>query len=397
MTKANLSKHILFFTAAIFWFAQYAHTPFVNPQLITMGAVASLMGIIGGAYGFTQFVLRIPVGILSDKWQRKFFVCAGCLCAALAGLIMFLFHNPAGFLLGRALGGVAASSWVSMTVLYVSYFNTEQAARPITVINMANQIGRLLAFITGAMVASAITPQAAFLVSAIGGFAGFVLSLFITEPKQSTPQTHLKLRDFLAVAKERNLLVTSVLAVFVQLLAFATATTFTPNHAVSIGATPAALGGIQVALLVPSIVLSFLLSKFILRRIDAKPLVVIGFFFTALYCVFVPFTATIMQLYWVQALGGIGTTLTFSLLMGLCVERVALEQRGAAMGFFQSIYGIGMTAGPLIMGILADTRDLHFGFLVMAGIATCAMLAAALCLRRPGRVFFFCKKRTKKT
>jgi len=382
MNKQNLSRTILFATAAIFWFAQYAYTPFVNPQLIIMGAAASLMGIIGGAYGFTQFVLRIPVGIISDKWQKKFFVCTGCLCAGLAGLTMFLFHSPAGFLLGRALGGVAASSWVPMSVLYVSYFKAEQAARPITVINMANQIGRLLAFILGAAVAAAITPQAAFLVSAIGGFAGFALSLFITEPKQPASQAHTTLRDFIAVAKERNLLTTSMLGIFAQLLAFATSVTFTPNHAVVIGATPAQLGGIQVALLVPSIAMSFLLSKFILRRVDAKPLVVIGFALTGLYCALVPFTATITQLYLVQALGGLGTTLTFSLLMGLCVERVAPEIRGAAMGFFQSVYGIGMTIGPLIMGLLVGTRNLRFGFLFMAGIAACATLAAALCLRK---------------
>lgn len=383
MNKANLSRHILFATSTIFWFAQYAHAPFINPQLIAMGAAASLMGIIGGAYGFTQFVLRIPVGIISDKWQKKLFVCAGCLCACLAGLTMFLFHSPTGFLLGRALGGVAASSWVPMSVLYVSYFNAEQAARSITVINMANQIGRLLAFVLGAMVAAIITPQSAFLVSAIGGFAGFSLSLFVTEPKQATPQAHATLRDFITVAKERNLLICSALAVLVQFITFATSVTFTPNHAVFIGASPVQLGGIQVALLAPSIVLSFLLSKFILRRMDAKPLVVIGFFLTALYCALLPFTTTMAQLYLVQALGGLGSTLTFSLLMGLCVERVLPEKRGAAMGFFQSAYGIGMTAGPLIMGLLIQTRSLRFGFHVMAGIAVCVMFTAALCLRKP--------------
>jgi hypothetical protein len=58
MKNLNASRNILFATTIAFWFAQYAHTPFVNPQLITMGVTASVMGFIGGAYGFTQFVLR---------------------------------------------------------------------------------------------------------------------------------------------------------------------------------------------------------------------------------------------------------------------------------------------------------------------------------------------------
>ena len=271
INKANLSRDILFGVTVIFWFALYAYTPFVNPQLIVMGATASVMGFIGGAYGFTQFFLRIPVGVISDKWQKKFFICTGCFFAGLAGLIMFLFHNPTGFLIGRALGGVSAASWVPFTVLYASYYRAEDSTRSITIINIANQLGRLLSFLVAAWIASWFGTQSAFLLSAVVGFLGLGLSLLIKEEKAVEEKKPATVRELIAVGGDRNVLITSILAVLVQIVAFATYTTFTANHAVYIGATLAQLGYVQMALLLPGIVMSLFLSKYILRFLKLLP------------------------------------------------------------------------------------------------------------------------------
>jgi len=380
--KTSFSKGILFVSAILFWFAQYAYTPYVNPQLMTMGVTATLMGFIGGAYGLTQFILRIPVGIFADKWQNKFFICAGCFFAGVAALCMFLFHSPAGFLAGRALGGVSASAWVPFTILYSSYSKPEHTTRSITIINMGNQIGRLIAFFLAGQVAANFGPQSAFLLSAVGGFVGFAISLFIRENRNTDEKKSLSFGELLAVGKERTLLITGILCVFVQIIAFATFSTFTVNHAVLLGATPMQLANLFVALLIPGIILSYLLSRFILQRVDAKHLIVIGFFLTMLYCLFIPFTGTMLQLYIVQMIGGIGNMLTFSLLMGVSMQNISSEKRGAAMGFFQSIYGIGMMMGPPIMGVIATYLGLNIGFFTMAAIAAASTLAAVFFLRK---------------
>jgi len=218
--------------------------------------------------------------------------------------------------------------------------------------------------------------------SAAGGFLALGISLFVREDKVPAARAPLGFRELIFVARERNLLITTMLATLTQVVAFATYNTFAANHAVHIGATPAQLGYMNVALLAPSLVLNYCLSKYLLPRIDAKWLVAAGFFFTAVYCVVLPFTVTIPQLYIMQALAGIGSTLTLSLLMGLCVGNIAVEKRGAAMGFFQSVFGIGMMAGPLAMGILTDHASLRAGFFFMAAVACASMLSSMALLRR---------------
>ena len=383
MGKAGVSRGILFTVTVTFWVAQYMYTPFVNPELLTMGVSASVMGFVAGAYGFMQFVLRVPIGIGADRWQKKIFISAGALFSGLAALCMLIFYNPIGFLVGRGLAGAASSVWVPYTVLYASYYKPEHSTRAITMIALANQTGRIIAYLIAGTVAASFGPRFAFVLSAVGGFLAFAMSLFVREDKPlSDRKKRSEIQELISVAKDRNLQITAILATFTQVIAFATYITFSANHAVYIGATPAQLGYMYAALLVPSIVLNFCLSKFILARVDAKWLVVAGFFLTAIYCVALPSTSTMSQLYPTQALAGAGNTLTLSLLMGLCVENIPVEKRGAAMGFFQSIYGIGMMSGPLAMGFLTDRLSLRAGFFFMSGIACTAMLSAIIFLRK---------------
>ena len=349
-----------------------------------MGVSASFMGFVGGLYGFTQVVLRVPAGIATDIWRKKFIICAGCLCVGLAPLIMLTFHNPIGFLLGRALGGSAAASWVSVTVLFASYYPPEQAARSMTLINLATQIGRLFSFFMAGFLASRYGSTAAFILSAAGGFLAFGISLFIREEKAPAGKKPLTIRELVAVGSERSLFIVSMLALSMQTIGFATYFTFTANHAVVLGATPAQLGYLPVALFVPAIILGYLLSNYIIQRVDAKDLVVLGFSLLSLYCILVPLTSAVWQLFSVQVIGGAGNTLTFSLLMGMSLRNVPTEKRGAAMGFYQSFYSVGMMIGPLIFGFLTDAAGLSAGFFFMAGVGIVSMLSSVFLLKRTG-------------
>lgn len=379
MSKNRVSSNILFLVTIFYWFSLYAYTSYINPELVKMGVTASFMGFVAGIYGFTQLVLRIPVGIASDKWQNKFFICMGCLCATLAALCMLLFYNPVAFFVGRALGGIAASAWVSFSVLYAGYFSPEQSTKSMTMINMAVQIGRFLSFVLAGIIVAQFGAKAAFVIATVGGVIGFVLSIFIKESEEVDTQP-VSVSALLKIASNRTLLVTSVLAIFFQAITFATWFTFTANHAFSIGATPAQLSYINVAILAPSIAVSLLMGKIILKYIKAEWLVIIGLMFTALYCAFLPFTETIRQLYMLQILAGVANTFVFSLLMGLCVRDILPENRGAAMGFYQAMYSIGMVMGPIIMGVITDYFSLQMGFHFMSGLSVMLIIAAAIFL-----------------
>ncbi len=383
--KKSAGSKILFTVTLFFWFSQYAYTSYVNPELERLGASAVLMGFVGSVYGLAQLVLRIPVGVFADTWKKKFFVCAGCLCASLASLCMLLGYHPLAFFIGRALGGVGAATWVVFTVLYSDYFLPEESIKSITTLNVSNMLGRLLSFALAGVLVSFLSPKISFLIAAIGGFIAFFLSLFICEPKKKPGQKPLRAVELVDVAKDRNLLVTSGLALLAQLVGFATYFSFTSNYAVLIGASEAQLSYINVLMVLSSVVVNFVVSKYLLKYVAAQWLVIVGFIAITFYCAFLPFVQTVLGLYAMQLVAGAGNMLSVAVLMGLCVRDIVPEKRSAAMGFFQAVYGVGMTLGPLVMGTLVNRFDLRSGFFVIAAVsvANTIVCVVLLCAKKP--------------
>ena len=386
LKKTNVSAYLLFFITLLFWFSLYAYTSYVSPELERMGATARFVGMVGSIYGFVQLLLRIPVGIISDKWQKKFFICLGGFCSGLSALCMLIFYHPVAFFIGRGLAGIAASCWVTFTVLYSSYFRPEDSAKSITMLSMANSIGQLLSFVLAGVFVAMFGIRSVFVVSAVGGFTAFTLGLFIREADKVSGKAPVRLKDLFAVAADRHLLSSSILAAVVQTIVWATAMLFASVHAKSIGATPVQLSYMSIYLVVPAIVLNFLISKVLLQRIQAKWLVFMGFVCFVIYCFSLPHTTSVAQVYALQMFVGAGNALTISLLMGGCVRDIAPDRRSAAMGFYQAVYGIGMTVGPMVMGFLTDMWGRGVGFTVMGTLALCGACACVVLLRKKPEV-----------
>jgi MFS family permease len=75
---------------------------------------------------------------------------------------------------------------------------------------------------------------------------------------------------------------------------------------------------------------------------------------------------------------GVGLGLGYPVLMGMSIRDVADAERNTAMGLHQSVYALGMFAGPWLSGILADAM----GIRQMFGLTALACLAVGLLLVR---------------
>ena len=90
-----------------------------------------------------------------------------------------------------------------------------------------------------------------------------------------------------------------------------------------------------------------------------------------------PLCKSVAPLYVIQFIGGFGKVLVMTLLMADAVKNAAPAVRSTAMGVYQSVYGLGMTVGPIVMGAILEKTD-GFGpaFYFMAGASLlCAVWA----------------------
>jgi len=105
-----------------------------------------------------------------------------------------------------------------------------------------------------------------------------------------------------------------------------------------------------------------------------------GFVLMGTACLLYPLTRSLAALLAVQALLGSGVGLIMPLTMASAVETVPDSRRGAAMGIYQAVYGLGMFLGPVIAGNVIERFSLGGTDLVRgysANFHVCAVIAAA--------------------
>ncbi len=365
--------------ASFFWGAVYIYLPILSPYIQMISGSFKSVGLVIGAYGLAQLILRIPVGIWSDRWQkRKLFVLYGFFFDALAALgLLFSVNTPMLFFSVFA-AGIAASMWVPFSVLFASYFPAERLAHSMSLLLFSTRLSQITANYAGGLVAETWDWAGPFYAGIFLAIIGFLLANGLSEPalKKSSSSS---IKQLLMVGKNPLLLISSLACIILQFTVFSAPIGFTPLYAQQIGASKGQLGTLLFSYQLPNMVATLLSGTYLVFYFSQPFLIFSGFLFIAGSLIILPFISEIAVLYGVQALNGFGVGVAFPLLMTLSLRAVAADKQATAMGFFQSLYALGMTAGPIISGLLAQ----QFGLLIVFianGFAAC------------GAGFFFFKK-----
>jgi MFS family permease len=362
------AKHhipIFYLTTILFWFSMYTYVPTLSTYAKSLGAAYKMVGLIIGSYGFTQMLLRVPLGIISDKLNnRKLFISIGIFLSLLSSLGFCYFTNVNALLIFRSLSGAAAASWVVFTVLFSNYFEEHEAPKAIGIINSFNSIGNVTAIFIGGIASQYLGSRSPFVIAALAAGVSLFMSAFIFD-KQSSRSEPIKLSELFLVAKDGNLLLVSFLGIITQFIIFATVYGFTPIVAKQLGATDFEIGLLATLSTLPGIFSSVLSGSFFAKRLGEKRTISSGLIISALCCIVIPYIHSLYLLFISQIVSGFCWGGVFPLLMGLSIKGVRSNKRATAMGLFQALYGLGMFLGPFLVGILGDVTGLASGFWII--------------------------------
>ncbi|MCL2056031.1 MAG: MFS transporter [Oscillospiraceae bacterium] len=373
---------LYYLVTAIFWFSNYAYIPTMSPYLKSIGISYAAIGVIGGAYGLAQILLRVPAGILSDRiGRRKIFIIAGALFGMLSSLGLYFTTNAMWIGLMRFLSGVSASTWVVYTILFASYFAGDSTASKLSYLNMANTAGIMAAKLLGSFAVERWGYRSAFLLSAAVGLAGVLLSIFITE---NIPETAARpsVLELLSVIRDKNLLTISVLAGISQMLVFATTNTFTPELAAVLGADSVQLGVLSTLSTVAMMFTAMICGRLFRKRINLRMFMAASFLMQAAGTVMTAYAPNVTAVYIASAVAGLGFGFCYVCAIGHCTLTVDPEKRSVAMGFFQAIYSVGMFAGPIVIGLAAQLAGLSRAIALSALLAAAGMVLALVVIRK---------------
>jgi len=385
--KGNNRRLLFYIVVSFFWFSLYAYVPYVTPYADYLGTSMRLMGLIAGAYGLTQMIIRFPLGIFSDKLRRrKIFVQLGIVFAALSAFLAFFFPSPVMLLVMRGLGGVAASAWVTFTVLGASYYKADESTKVMGHMSAANAFGRMVALLTGGLIAQFMGIPYAFLLAGIAGVVGLALSGGVVENRPSEGLAPPNLAGLLEVARNKQLLFCSILGILAMYISFATTFGFTPLAAAQMDASQIQLGMLGVLSTAPAIFISPLAGTIMPKKLGASATLVIGFLIAGVGSALVAISGTLWMLFAVQIAASLGGAIVATLLLGLCIRDISAEKRATAMGFFQAVYGLGMFLGPFATGHISHGFGLMAAFVFTGAVGLVGAILSIVFGRRSWRI-----------
>jgi MFS family permease len=362
--------------ALLFWISLYIYLPTLPTYIESKSGSLAVVGVVLAQYGLWQAIIRFPVGIAAD-WlgRRKPFILVGIALAGLGAWVMGSAQGTSGLFAGRAITGLAAGTWVPLTVAFSTLFPPQQAIRASAILAFVASAGKVI----GTSINGPLHKFGGYLLVFNGAVLLAALSLLIALPirEKGHPPRRPSFGFIGRLISRRDVLMPSLLSALLHYADWAFTFGFIPILAESLGASSLTLS-LLVSLHIALMTVMSLVTAAIAERVGARRLAGITFLLQSAGIGLAAVAPSLTLVFVAQFALGVAQGLGYSVLMGLSIRDVDDSERTTAMGLHQSVYALGMFAGPWLSGLLADALGLR----PMFGVTAAAFLVVPLALVR---------------
>jgi len=135
------ARTAFFLITSLYWITLYLYVPVMSPYVEYKGGSMEMVGLVVSAYGFAQLLLRMPVGIWSDRLgRRKPFLVLGFVASVVSSIGFILSPDPRWMVVARFITGISACAWVAFSVLFASYFPPRDTTRAMSYISFCTTL-----------------------------------------------------------------------------------------------------------------------------------------------------------------------------------------------------------------------------------------------------------------
>jgi MFS family permease len=360
----------------LYWIALYLYMPTLPTYAQSKSDNLALVGVVLSMYGLWQAIIRLPLGITAD-WlgRRKPFIIVGFALVGLGAWTMGVAGGVNGLIIGRAITGLAAGTWVPLVVVFSSLFPPNEAVRATAMLTFVGSAGRVLATgVTGSLNELGGYSLAFFLAA---GAAALAVLIVLPAREERRPPQRPSVASIRSLITRPDVLLPSLLAALSQYANWTATFGFMPILARQLGATDV-VQSMLMSMHIGMVTLGILVAMAIVSRIGARRLVYISFVLLSTGMGGAALAPSLSLIFVSQFCIGLAQGISYPVLMGLSIQYVADAERTTAMGLHQAVYAIGMFGGPWLSGRLADVM----GIRPMFGVTAFICLALGLLVTR---------------
>jgi len=367
---------------------QMGKTPLLPIFAASLGASDALLGFIVSVSTLTGMGLKPFVGILSDRWGRRWWLLAGTAFFALMPFLYRFVHTPEQLVLIRIVHGTATAIYGPVTLAYVAEMHSRRRAERLGWFEMARSGGYIVGPAVAGWLLLWFSPVAVFTVIGLLSTLAFLPVLRLTDfapPAEARPPIGRQVREALrAGSRTPAVWLSGGLEAAVYIATYAVKA-FLPLYALSMGVSIVVVGlffSVQEGT-------ALLLKPFGGRvgdRIGYLYAIAAGMAVTGLPLLVLPAARGDFGLLALAVLMGCGQALVFPATVALISTQIDERHVGAGMGLAGTLENAGKVVGPVAGGLLIASLDYAPMFRSMGGLLLAAGLAVWMAgLRSHGR------------
>jgi MFS family permease len=340
----------------------------------SLGANPFLVGMIVALSTVTGIFLKLPMGLLSDVWNRQRLMIGGVLAFAVPPFVYPFVSDLSTLGMLRLVHGLATAMFTPLALAMVGEWFAQQRGEAFGWYTSATQGGGLL----GPMIGGAIVYQygfsPAFLLAGVFGMLAVGFFCLIPQESSAAPVSDHswatlwpELREGLQRVCQSPPILRISLVEAAKMAANGTLMAFLPLYGLLIGLNAAEIGvlfGVQAFT-------SFIAKPFMGRlsdRSSRQPLISGGLGLCALMVMVIPHIQAYALLLVVAGIFGFGEAVVTSSTTALVADVSQGKGLGAGMGLRGTIMDIGHAGGPLIAGLLIGELGYGVGFFCIGSI-----------------------------
>ena len=350
---------LCFFAQFAFGFVFQSLIPTLPMYLSRLGSNEVEIGVLIGIFFFCSLVLRPFVGKALLRTPEKTFMITGALLNALASLAYLLAPPFWPFLIVRVFQGIGFAFFHTASFTLIANMSPEAyRGQSLSYFSLAMSISGALGPSIGIFLINHFSFTLLFLVcSGLSLCALFVTNKLGTREVAPTEDSSIEDGFFLS----RKAIPPSIINFF-SLFIWGGVVAFFPLYAINHGVANPGLFFTTVAIM---LILGRALGARILDLYRRERVILPCLFIYIISMVILAFSKTLPMFILVAAIWGIGNAFLNPALVTFTLDRAG-SSVGPAMGTFTAISDLGMSLGPVIMGIIIHSTSYPIMFLCLA-------------------------------
>ena len=329
-----------------------------------LGAAGVYIGLIFSAYTVARAVFIPLAGKLSDHHGRKKFIIGGLALYTVSSFLYLIAGDVSSLMAVRLLQGVASAFVAPIAFAYVGDISPKgQEGKYMGTFTMSLFLGLAIGPLTGGVLNHFFSMNAAFIAMGMLGLTGLLITTALPEINLNREK---KPTALLSILRNRGMQIVLLMR-FTTGFGIAGLMVFLPLFATGIGLNTAQIGIIVTINLLATTFLQRFFGKMADRR-DKVLMITAGNLMLGLMIAAVPLAKGFYSLLAVNLLMGLGGAISIPPNSALATQFGKIHGMASSLGLLQTAFSAGLTAGPLIAGLVLDAQGLSAAFLFTSAV-----------------------------